>query len=410
MQKISLYKGMREFTPKTYAPMQRIYKVWENVCTQYGYEPYRTPLLEHTELYTKKTSEEIVGEQMYSFTDKKGRSISLRPEVTPSIARMVSDLAFHRDLPSPFKIWSIGSVFRYEQTQHGRTREHVQLNVDIFNYSSATAELELLDMLSTIFLNLGIKKNGFTIRYNDRTHINNALIAAGVSKEETKSVTRLLDKKEKMPIQELRSELKKITTVSFEDIQKNLRTPPEQWQFLHKYFKNTLVYDPFLMRGFDYYTGFIFEAFSTDKENTRSLCGGGRYDALVEMYGETKVSAVGFGMGDVVLNDVVTKIKTKKEARQTAIAVIAEESADEMRAYNTAKTLRKKYQTNVLYLGHHKKEMLYKKLNASGTEYAVYVHKTNASLKTIATKKMSAPILIKKMIAKVISLLEKKKK
>ncbi len=235
------YKGVRDFYPEDMAVENYIFDTWKKVAKKFNYQEYSASLLEPTEIYTEKSGAEIINEQTFTFTDRGGRSVTLRPEMTPTLARMIA--ARRRDLKFPLRWFSIPNLFRYERPQRGRRREHWQLNCDLLGMSGVEAEKEIVSLAYTIMKEFGAKDDDFEIR------INNSDIDI------------------------------------FKDIGPNF------------------VYDSSLARGQAYYTGMVFEIFDTNKENARSIAGGGRYDNLLEMFGIEPVPTVGFGMGDITLRD-----------------------------------------------------------------------------------------------------------
>jgi histidyl-tRNA synthetase len=264
--------------------------------------------LEPSELYKSKgaANEEIVNEQTYSFTDRGEREVTLRPEMTPTVARMVA--AKRRELPYPLRWYSIPNVFRYERPQKGRLREHWQLNADIFGVAGVEADAEVIALAHRVMIELGAREHDFEIRVNDRRLIDAGLTEAGVKEDETKAVMGLLDRRAKMDdfeakLAELLGRERAQTLVTyFEETSSNAHLESLQKLLLAQGVR-TMVVDTTITRGFDYYTGMVFEVYDTDSSNNRSLFGGGRYDNLLAMFGSEPVPAVGFGMGDVTARD-----------------------------------------------------------------------------------------------------------
>lgn len=245
------YKGVRDFYPEDKYIQNYIFAVWRKTVERFGYEEYDASVLEPTEIYTEKSGDEIVNEQTFTFTDRGGRSVTLRPEMTPTVARMLS--AKRRELGFPLRWYSIPNLFRYEATQRGRLREHWQLNVDLFGLSSVEADIEIIQTAYQIMMNFGAKNEDFEIRLN----FPNGSDA------------------------ELESVVKRLSEIGI---------------------TNTKI-DKSLARGQAYYTGVVFEFFDTNKENSRSILGGGRYDNLTELFDSEAIPAVGFGAGDVTIKD-----------------------------------------------------------------------------------------------------------
>lgn len=306
------YKGVRDFYPNDWAQMEAIFNRLRGTLLLYGYEEYNASPLERAELYEAKTSEEIVSEQTYTFTDRGDRRVTLRPEMTPTLARMVAHK--RRELPFPLRWFSIPNVFRYERPQKGRLREHYQLNVDLLGVKDAKADGEIIVLAHALLAAFGAKNEDFIIRVNSRTLLEAACIAASLSPDQKQAYMRLLDRKSKMSQEEYAAALDAIAPtdplalIAADD--ERVREEKEKLTNLIEAFKargmTNVVFDPTVVRGFDYYTGIVFEIFDTDIANPRSLFGGGRYDNLVALFGGEAVPAVGFGMGDVTLGDFLT--------------------------------------------------------------------------------------------------------
>ena len=322
--KISLapYKGVRDFYPDQMSEQNFILNTMRKVAESFGYEEYSASLLEPSELYKAKSGEEIVNEQMYSFTDRGGREVTLRPEMTPSLARMVA--AKRREISLPLRWFSIPNVFRYENPQRGRTREHWQLNVDIFGVPGIEAEVEVISVARGILRSYGARDEMFEIRINNRALQNVLLSSYALSETDRKNVMKILDRKDKISHQEFEektnailksnaSEFRKLTEAR--DIDEFLALAPEAVRQSHgaseikelmKVLKGggiTAVFSPCLTRGFDYYTRTVFEIFDAGENNKRALFGGGRYDDLLDIFGAEKLTAFGFGVGDVTMRD-----------------------------------------------------------------------------------------------------------
>jgi histidyl-tRNA synthetase len=317
------YKGVRDFYPEDMYIEQYLFETMRDVVEHFGYEEYTTSILEPSELYEAKTSEEIVSEQTYAFTDRGDRRVTLRPEITPSVARLVA--AKRRELPFPLRWYTIANVFRYERPQRGRLREHWQLNCDLFGLSSIEADVEVILLAYELMRAYGASDAEFEIRINHRAVIPETLSLLAkqhdlaLPKEKQTELIRLMDRREKLDPkkygEEMRSLLgEKLSTVVLTHYKpstiRKLITETKAGNTLltlletleSRGIKN-IVHDPYLVRGFDYYTGMIFEVFDTSKENNRSLFGGGRYDNLLELFDKDPVPTVGFGMGDVTLRN-----------------------------------------------------------------------------------------------------------
>jgi histidyl-tRNA synthetase len=304
--------------------------VWRNVVESYGYEQYNASILEPAELYSEKTNEEHVLEQTYTFTDRGDRKVTLRPEMTPTVARLIA--ARRRELAYPVRWYSIPNVFRYERPQRGRLREHWQLNVDTFGIESLDADIEIISIAYDIMKAFGASDADFKIRVNNRASLQRNLTEILKSPDMLRDAMRLIDRKEKISLEEFQVEWEKLSDHAFvmdpgEDINALLGR-------LEAAGVANAVYDPTLVRGFDYYTGTVFEVFDTDPINNRSIFGGGRYDNLLELFGNDKVPAVGFGLGDVTMRDFLeTHGLIPAYASTTDVMVCAvQESASEAMA------------------------------------------------------------------------------
>ena len=294
------YKGVRDFYPADFARQAAMFARIRQVLGRFGYEEYNASPLERAELYEAKTSEEIVDEQTYTFTDRGDRRVTLRPEMTPTLARMVA--ARRRELAFPLRWFSIGNRFRYERPQKGRLREFYQADVDLIGLPEGEADIEIVRLASEILKSFGAEEKDFVIRINSRALLNAACAAAGLSGDGIKRYLRLLDKKAKMRPEEFRAASE---AISRKDPLSLIDPKPVEAlvETLAKRGVGNAVFDASITRGFDYYTGMVFEVYDTDPANPRALFGGGRYDGLVALFGGDPIPAVGFGMGDVTLAD-----------------------------------------------------------------------------------------------------------
>lgn len=291
------YKGVRDFYPEDQRVQRYIADAMRRAVEAYGYEEMNGSVLEPTELYASKTSEEIVSEQTYTFTDRGDRSVTLRPEMTPTVARMVA--AKRRELGYPLRWYSFQNFFRYERPQRGRLREFWQLNADLIGASNIEADAEIIALAARVMAELGAHQDDYRIRVSSRAFLDSVYERVGIPTEDRPRMTRLLDAKDKRGVEldaSLAAALEDTDSFSyFVDLSRILK---EQGIAIH--------IDASIARGFDYYTGMVFEVFDTSNENPRSLFGGGRYDTLIEKYGGEAVPAVGFGMGDVTVHDFLS--------------------------------------------------------------------------------------------------------
>lgn len=309
------YKGTRDWYPEDKAVQNYIFETWKKTVQAFGYQEYGAPLLEPLEIYTAKSGDELANEQTYAFRDRGDREVAIRPEMTPSISRMVA--ARRQEIAYPARLFSIANFMRYERPQRGREREFWQLNLDMFGDDSVAADAEILQLADTILQSFGADGSMYEIRLNDRRLINQLTqVYLGLDEDQSRALVRLIDRKNKLPAEVFDESVRdllgadgarKLTEVlaarSFDELPAELaesdaaRNVNELIAFVRELGVETIRFDITLMRGLEYYTGTVFEVFDTDPENNRSLFGGGRYDGLVGLFGVEPVSAVGFAPG-----------------------------------------------------------------------------------------------------------------
>ena len=300
------YKGVRDFYPEDQFLQKYIFEHMERVCELFGYEEFNASILEPAELYRTKTSEEIVNEQTYTFTDRGDREVTLRPELTPTFARMIAARA--REIPLPARWYAIGNVFRYERPQKGRLREFWQLEANIVGETSVESDAEIIAMAHGIMRSLGADERNFEIRVSDRRLLDSVYDEHKIAPDVRAELTRLLDKRDK--VADIKSELSKVVdAAAAEKLLQQLETMTstaylEELRTALEYMGvRNMIVDTKITRGFDYYTGMVFEVYDTDEQNRRSLFGGGRFDNLLSLFGSESIPAVGFAMGDVTARD-----------------------------------------------------------------------------------------------------------
>lgn len=304
------YKGTRDFYPADMAVQQYIFDTWAKTAKSFGFERYDASILEPSELYKSKgaENEEMVNEQTYTFIDRGEREVTLRPEMTPTVARMVAGK--RRDLQFPIRWFSIPNLFRYERPQKGRLREHWQLNCDMFGLADYTADVEIISLAYNVLTAFGATPDMFEIRINDRKEMSTIYNTLGILDTDMQhSITRLNDRYHKISHEEYLSALTEIVhdDTKVQNIiavmQSSDSAENDVTRALSTLGIQNVKIDRSLARGFDYYTGTIFEVFDTDPENNRSLIGGGRYDNLTALFGGEPISGIGFGMGDVTMRN-----------------------------------------------------------------------------------------------------------
>ncbi|HVV15335.1 MAG TPA: histidine--tRNA ligase [Candidatus Paceibacterota bacterium] len=298
------YKGVRDFYPEDQAFLTYLLATMRGVVERYGYVEYHASVLEPAELYKSKgaENEEMVNEQTYTFLDRGGREVTLRPEMTPTVARMVAGK--RRELGFPLRWYSIPNLFRYERPQRGRLREHWQLNIDIFGSKSLAADAEVMAVAHAIMTALGAKESDFVIKIGSRNFLDGVVRELGLDEEGGKKLRGLLDRRAKMPAGDFERDIADLG-VAAEMLSDE--KPPEDvalvLDMLRELGITNAVFDPSIVRGFDYYTGVVFEVFDTHPDNNRSVFGGGRYDGLTQLFDDEALPAVGCAAGDATLRD-----------------------------------------------------------------------------------------------------------
>ena len=319
--------GFRDFYPEQLATRNYLMSVWRDVARRYGFVEYDGPPLEPLELYTRKSGDEIVG-QLYSFTDKGDREVALRPEMTPTLARMVAAKA--NAMRKPIRWFSVPQLFRYERQQKGRLREHFQLNVDIIGEASVAADAELLAVAIDVMRAVGLSSQDVRARVSDRRLLTAALSSAGVRKNELPAVFAAIDKagRESRDVTlgkvekavsgtEARRGVERLleNSTNLDSLARDFARSPEvieEVTRMREYMAfldalgvgDWVDFDLSTVRGLAYYTGKVFELFDA-KGEFRAICGGGRYDDLLSTIGGVDLPALGFGMGDVVLTEIL---------------------------------------------------------------------------------------------------------
>lgn len=302
------YKGARDFYPEDKRIQKYMFAKIREVAEKFGYQEYDAPLLEPIELYQAKTGDEIVNEQTYSFVDRGGRKVAIRPEMTPSVSRMVAGR--RQELAYPLRLYNIGQRWRYERPQRGRNREFWQADVDLFGVEGPEGDAEIIQIADAIMKSLGAGPDTYKININSRQAMVKSLAEIGVAEGELFEVYKLIDKMPKLEQGQFESMLaEKLGQERAGKLRSFLDSdqPPESVAWILDMVKTTGVgsahYEPSAVRGLDYYTDIVFEVFDTNPENFRSMFGGGRYDGLVGLFGVEPMPTVGFAVGDVTLQN-----------------------------------------------------------------------------------------------------------
>ena len=318
------YKGTRDFFPPQKRVQDYLFSQMKLIAEKFGYEAYDGPMLEDVELYKAKSGQELINEQIYSFHDRADRFIAIRPEMTPTLARMVSQI--YREASRPLRWYSIPNLWRYERPQKGRLREHWQYNVDYFGDLTPEVECEILFVIINFLQSFGADHRHFKIHLNHRKLVDHYFKETlKLTPEQGHQTYKLLDAfykigeasfiekaaqngLSKVQIDGLvcylkAKSFKEITALLKQDYFENLQklAGAEGLDIM-----DYLVYDPAIVRGLDYYTGLVFEVYDQHPENRRAIAGGGAYENLLQIFNEGPLPGIGFGMGDVTLKDFLT--------------------------------------------------------------------------------------------------------
>jgi histidyl-tRNA synthetase len=320
--------GFRDFPPEDLALRSHIFEAWRRVSRRYGFLEYDAPPLESLELYAEKSGDELVG-QLYEFTDKGDRRVALRPEMTPSLARVLAERS--KAMPKPIRWFAIPQLFRYERQQRGRLREHFQWNVDLVGEGGIEADAEVLAVALDGLVELGLSAGDVRARVSDRILLGAVLHALGIAADQERAAFGVIDKVEREPRERVVAKLTGpevgLSTASaerllalfegpgVEGVESDFGDDPAVATRLGALRRFTQILDELgfgdfveidlsVVRGLAYYTGVVFEVFDRSGQ-FRAICGGGRYDRLLELVGGDPLPAVGFGMGDVVLGELL---------------------------------------------------------------------------------------------------------
>ncbi|UCB47131.1 MAG: histidine--tRNA ligase [Spirochaetota bacterium] len=317
-------RGMRDYYPDVYSRLQHIINAWRKTALCYGFEEFEGPVIESLDLYKIKSGDEII-RQLYNFTDKGGRELALRPELTPTLARMIAKV--QSEAPKPIKWFSIPRCMRYEKPQKGRLREFFQFNVDIIGEEEGLGDVEVISVAIDSLVALGLTERDFVVKINNRDFVSEYFKSMGVSEDISLRLYKIIDNARKVDEQTTRDA---IDELNFNQAQKKalddyLAIKNIQDLKSLSYTndgKEALIYifslleaagmddfcslDVAVVRGLDYYTGTVYEIYDRS-ERMRAICGGGRYNHLLKEFGGIEIPACGFGMGDVVLGEVLAE-------------------------------------------------------------------------------------------------------
>jgi histidyl-tRNA synthetase len=313
--------GFRDFLPDDCAVRNYIFARWREVARRYGFIEWDGPVLEPTELYKKKSGAEIV-DQLFNFTDKGAREVAMRPELTPTLARVVA--AHEREFKKPLKWFSIGQFFRYEKQQRGRLREHFQLNCDIIGEANLAADIELVALCIDMLRAFGFTEKDFVVRISDRDFWIDFLRERDVSPDNWDELLQAIDKSGREAREKTAEKLGKLADPIFSVLKsggKSQKLDQLVGGLRERGLADYVAIDVGIVRGLAYYTGVVFEVFDRDGK-FRAIAGGGRYDNLIAQLSDGAVSmpALGFAMGDVVLGELINETAHVREKLESAIA------------------------------------------------------------------------------------------
>jgi len=408
------YRGCRDFFPKDMRVRDFIFGKMKVAAESFAFEPYDGPLLEEVDLYLAKSGEELINDQIYSFTDRGDRKVAIRPEMTPTVARMAAQV--HREVAKPIRWYSIPNLLRYEKPQRGRLREHWQFNADVFGAPEHMAEIEILSLVVHLLKSFGANESMFSILLNDRRIVDtvfNDLLK--LNQQESYKLYKVIDRAKKVTAEKLDIMVSEIITDAdmvtiFKEylalntldslkafIEKNNLTENAAnfMEFFHKIEKlevaKYITYDPMIVRGLDYYTGVVFEIFDKHPDNRRAIAGGGAYANLLQIFNEKPLAGIGFGLGDVTLRDFLETHELlpdlTKAKNELFIAYFDEES--EETAWNLAHGLRQENLKVELNLGTMKFKKVFTVAQNKGHEFLAMIGSTEREAGEVQIKNLT---------------------
>lgn len=347
-------KGTRDFYPAEKAVIAWLWSTIREVSESFGYQEFDGPYLESIDLYAAKSGEELVKEQSFVFPDKNGNLIALRPELTPSLVRMIAQK--QQQLFYPLRWWSFGPFWRYESPQKGRGREFFQWNADLIGVDSPEADAELTALLASLFQKVGLGPDQVKVFVNNRRLMENELAELGIPEDLQGSVFRVIDRRDKLSDSDWKGYALKmgLSESQFSGVQA-LLSADDLWKKspeLPRFFEAAdalgvaeyVAYSPRVIRGLDYYTGTVFEAQAITSKVRRSIAGGGRYDNLLADVGGQPLSGVGFALGDMVLSvilDELDLLPLNRDASPAQVMVTVFDEDSQLAAYQLSAELRK---------------------------------------------------------------------
>ena len=406
------YRGTRDFFPAQMRLRDYIFDKMKIVSERFGFEPYDGPLLEEVELYLAKSGEELINEQIYSFIDRGERKVAIRPEMTPTVARMVAQI--HREVPKPVRWYAIPNLMRYEKPQKGRLREFWQYNADIFG-AGLYGEVEAIQLAVAIMKEFGATQDQFEILVNDRkiveAYFNHVL---KISPEQSLKLSKVIDKAKKVSAEGLDKMILEVLTdeaqirsfksylelTTFDDLKAFLKKSDltevltHITSFVSKLelckINQYVKYDPTIVRGLDYYTGIVFEIFDKHPENKRAIAGGGSYANLLQIFNEPALEGVGFGLGEVPLTEFLKSHELLPQMEKAQLDFLISYGLDEAEtfAFELSSFLREKKLKVELYPGASKPKKVFGYADKKDIRYFVYLGEDEVSNKKFIVKNL----------------------
>ena len=411
-------RGMRDFYPEEMLQRNMLFDAWRQASIAHGFEPYDACVVESLELLQRKSGEEVA-EQIYHFEDKSGRKLALRPEMTPTLARMIA--ARQNQLSFPIKWFTVAQCFRYERMTRGRKREHYQWNLDIVGEAGVMAEIEVLSTAVAALKKLGLSDNVYKIHVNNRALLSELLAQSGIPENHHPAVFLALDKRGKITDDEIKLLLeteglppeaitKTFRLLAVESLQQAaelaapdspaMATLTELFEMAEIYgIADNLRFDISIIRGLAYYTGVVFEAFDTQRQ-FRAILGGGRYDNLLTTVGGAPTPAVGLGFGDVVIMEIIREYLSETEADKRSGIIIGYMFPEQRNsAMQLASRLRNKGCNIDLMLTKSKPKQFFTKAGNSRAAEAIFIgpddlEKGIAQLKNLETREQTEISLV----------------
>ncbi|MBT4793347.1 MAG: histidine--tRNA ligase [Halobacteriovoraceae bacterium] len=392
------YKGCRDFLPAQMRVRDYLFNQMKKTADSFAYEAYDGPLLEEVDLYRAKSGEELINDQIYSFIDRGNREVAIRPEMTPTLARMVAGI--HKQVAKPLRWYSIPNLMRYEKPQRGRVREHWQFNVDIFGAPTNLGEIEIINVIIHFFTSFGADASMFSLNLNDRRFVDAVFTQLlKLEKEDAYKLYKVLDKSKKISVEKLDTMISEIISektkqdlfkeylalANFDDLVRFVDKNKLQ-EFCAEFYEFTTLlnelsltkyvqYDPTIVRGLDYYTGIVFEIFDKHPDNNRAIAGGGAYANLLQIFNEAPLAGVGFGLGDVTLKDFLESHKLLPNLNKPKfdLFIAYTNTDDQKHSLELANKLRANHLNIETYLGKIKFNKIFKLAESKGYQFVAVI-------------------------------------